>query len=78
MKSNAKSDKSDPCKMLGWFSTENHVAVEEIRIIAIVLVIITTLVVIFFIFKAYNSHMKTHVKNITTREVALNNAITTK
>lgn len=68
--------------MLGWFSTENHVtnniAVDEIRLIAIVLIIIVALVVIYFIFKAYKSHVKTHVKNVATREVALNNVISTK
>lgn len=53
----------------------NHIAIAEIRVIAIVLIIIAALAVLFFMFEAYNSHVKTHVKNVATREVALNNVV---
>lgn len=63
---------------MGWFSTENFItnnnmAVEETRIIAIVLVVLTVILVTFGMFKAYNSHMKAHVKHAATREAVLNN-----
>lgn len=63
--------------MMGWFSTENyvtnHLATEETKIIAVVLIILTVILVAHLMFRAYNSHMKTHVKNVATREVVLNN-----
>lgn len=62
---------------MGWFSTENfitnNVATEELRLIAIGLIALTGLIIVFFMFRAYNSHIKTHVKNVATREITLNN-----
>lgn len=65
---------------MGWFITENFitnnsVAVEETRIIAIVLVVLTVLLVAFGMLKAYNNHLKAHVKH-ATKEVVLNNVRT--
>lgn len=65
---------------MGWFSGDNHIsnyiAVDEVKLIAVVLIVIVALLVCFFLFKAYHSHIKSHVKNVTVREVALNNVCT--
>lgn len=61
---------------MSWFSDNyitNNVAVDEIKLIAIVLVTVTVLAVVYAGFKAYHHHMKSVVKNVTAKEIKLNN-----
>lgn len=66
---------------MGWFITKKKILqtivwrLAETRIIAIVLVVLTVLLVAFGMLKAYNNHMKAHVKH-ATKEVVLNNVRT--
>lgn len=59
-----------------WFGDNvitNNIAVEEIKLIAIVLIIILVIGVAYAIVRAYHNHMKAVVKNVTAREIKLNN-----
>lgn len=61
---------------MAWFSDNyitNNVAVDEVKLIAVVLIIIVVFAVAYAIFRAYHNHMKAVVKNVAAREVKLNN-----
>lgn len=61
---------------MGWFNdtyVSNNFASEEIKLIAIILVVLLVLVIAYAIFRAYHNHVKALVRNTAAREVKLNN-----